>query len=480
VTTFGSELKLAPLALKAERLQTKDSPQSLFVKVQEEFENAFLLESAIGAKRLAEYSFIGFEPDTIVRVKKGSLETISLDGAKDRLKTADPLQDLRKLVASPASADLATRSPFRFIGGAVGDISYDSVRYWERLPAKARDDLSIPDMEFGIYTDGIVFNHIKKGIHYYTLGRQSRLKEVESLLRRSSPKEGGALTAPTGAKPTVEKERFQAMVETAKKQITAGDIFQVVLSKRYDFELKGDLSIFYEALSEINPSPYMYFLKFGERRIVGSSPEMLVRVESRQVETFPIAGTRPHLPDSKENAKLTKELLADPKERAEHTMLVDLARNDVGRVAKYGSVKVPELFTVQQFSHVQHIVSRVVGTLRGEFDAFDAMRAMFPAGTVSGAPKPRAMEIIEELEPVRRGPYAGALGYFSFNGNADFAITIRTLVARGTKCSIQSGAGIVADSDPEKEWYETESKAAGLMKAVEKATGRRLIGEGRK
>jgi len=479
VTTFGSELKLAQLSLKAERLETRETPQSLFVKVHEEFENAFLLESAIGAKRLAEYSFIGFEPQTIVRVKDGSLDIASLDGAKDHLKTEEPLQDLRKLVAAAASPELIGRSPFRFIGGAVGYISYDSVRYWERLPVKARDDLSLPDIEFGIYTDGIVFDHIKKGIHYYTLGRESRLKQVESLLHRA-PRERGELTAPTSAKPTVEKERFKVMVETAKKHITVGDIFQVVLSKRYDFELDGDLSIFYQALSEINPSPYMYFLKFGERRIVGSSPEMLVRVENRQVETFPIAGTRPHLQDKKENAKLTKELLADPKERAEHVMLVDLARNDVGRVAKYGSVKVPELLTVQQFSHVQHIVSRVVGTLRKEFDSFDAMRAMFPAGTVSGAPKPRAMEIIEDLEPVRRGPYAGALGYFSFNGNADFAITIRTLVARGKKCSIQSGAGIVADSDPEMEWHETESKAAGLMKAVEKATGRRLIGEGRR
>jgi len=478
VTTFGSELKPAQLSLNAERLETKETPRSLFVKVHEEFENAFLLESAIGAKRLAEYSFIGFEPETIVRVKDGRIDIASLDGAKDRLKTEDPLQDLRRLVAAPASSDLLAHSPFRFIGGAVGYISYDSVRYWERLPTKARDDLSLPDMEFGIYTDGIVFDHQKKGIHYYTLGREDRLKQVESLLRRSPSTERGELTAPTEATPTIEKERFKAMVETAKKQITVGDIFQVVLAKRYDFELEGDLSIFYEALSEINPSPYMYFLKFGDRRIVGSSPEMLVRVENRQVETFPIAGTRPHLLDRNENAKLTKEMLADPKERAEHVMLVDLARNDVGRVAKYGSVKVPELLTVQQFSHVQHIVSRVVGTLRGEFDSFDAMRAMFPAGTVSGAPKPRAMEIIEDLEPVRRGPYAGALGYFSFNGNADFAITIRTLVARGSKCSIQSGAGIVADSDPEKEWHETESKAAGLMKAVEKATGRMLIGEG--
>jgi len=478
VTAFGSKLKLAPLSLKAERLQTNHSPRSLFIKVQQEFDNAFLLESAIGEKRLAEYSFIGFEPGIIVRVKDGRLNLDSLDGTKDSLKTVDPLEVIRKIVASPHSSDLLARSPFRFIGGAVGYISYDSARYWERLPSKARDDLSLPDMEFGIYTDGIAFDHLKKGIYYYSLGRENRLKQVESLLRRSASRERGGLTSTTGAKPTIEKERFKAMVESAKGLITAGDIFQVVLAKRYDFELKGDLHVFYEALSEINPSPYMYFLKFGDRSIVGSSPEMLVRVENRQVETFPIAGTRPHLANKAANANLTKEMLADPKERAEHVMLVDLARNDVGRVAKYGSVKVPELLTVQQFSHVQHIVSRVVGTLRPEFDSFDAMRAMFPAGTVSGAPKPRAMEIIEELEPVRRGPYAGALGYFSFNGNADFAITIRTLVARGSKCSIQSGAGIVADSDPEKEWRETESKAEGLMKALERATGRRLIGEG--
>ena len=268
---------------------------------------------------------------------------------------------MRQLVAPPASSEPATRSPFRFIGGAVGYISYDSVRYWERIPSNAKDDLSLPDMEFGIYTDGIVFDHIKKGIHYYSLGREDRLREVQALLRQSAPRRQGELTAPTGAKPTVGKERFKAMVEAAKKQITAGDIFQVVLSKRYDFELHGDLSVFYEALSQINPSPYMSFLKFGDRKIVGSSPEMLVRVENRRIETFPIAGTRPHLADGKENAKLTKEMLADPKERAEHTMLVDLARNDVRRVARIGSVKVLGSSTVQQFSHVQHIVSRVVG-----------------------------------------------------------------------------------------------------------------------
>lgn len=478
MTAFGSENRLAPLRLKAELLHTRETPQSLFVKAQESFENVFLLESAIGAQRLAEYSFIGFEPDALVRAKDGTLRTVSKEGGTESHKTEEPLDDLRTLLAPRANLTLAARSPFRFVGGAVGYISYDSVRYWERLPRKSHDDLGFPDFEFGIYTDGVVFDHLKKTVHYYSLGGESRLDQVESLLRSAS-REESSLAAPIKASPSVEKGRFEAMVETAKEQITRGDIFQVVLSKRYDLELDGDLSLFYRALSEINPSPYMYFLKFGERTIVGSSPEMLVRVENRQVETFPIAGTRPHLAERRENERLTKELLADPKERAEHTMLVDLARNDVGRVAEYGSVSVPELFTVQQFSHVQHIVSRVVGRLRPGFDAFDAMRAMFPAGTVSGAPKPRAMEIIEELEPTRRGPYAGAVGYFSFNGNADFAITIRTLVAVGSRCSVQSGAGIVADSDPEREWLETESKAAGLMKAVEKATGTRPAQEGR-
>ena len=479
MTAFGEQNKPSRLSLRAEKLETRDSPRSLFVKIQDEFEEAFLLESAIGEKRLAEYSFIGFQPELTVRVKDGTLTTESAEGERDSVKTDDPLQELRRLVAPPAARGVLSHAPFRFIGGAVGYISYDSIRYWEELPTRARDDLSLPDMEFGVYTDGVVFDHLKKTVHYYSLGRESRIRKVESLIRKDATTERHSLEAPSGAVPNVDKEDFKRMVTAAKEQITAGDIFQVVLSKRYDFTLEGDLSSFYAALSEVNPSPYMYFLKFGERRIVGSSPEMLVRVENRRVETFPIAGTRPHLQDRRENAKLTREMLADPKERAEHTMLVDLARNDVGRVAKYGSVHVPELFTVQQFSHVQHIVSRVVGTLRPELDSFDAMRAMFPAGTESGAPKPRAMEIIEELEPVRRGPYAGALGYFSFNGNADFAITIRTLVARGERCSIQTGAGIVADSDPEKEWYETESKAAGLMKALERATGSRLVAEAR-
>ena len=461
MAVFGGTLRQPSLALKSEPLHTQDTPHDLFVKIQEEFQNAFLLESAVGEQRLAEYSFIGFDPRALVSVRNGTLDVTSSNGGRESKKVSDPLRELRDMV-SPRS----TKGPFRFIGGAVGYISYDSVRYWERLPDRAKDDLQMPDMEFGIYTDGIVYDHINKGIHYYSLG-ESRLDEIAPLLRRRP--NPGELSS-TRARPSMEKGSFESIVERAKHYIEMGDIFQVVLSKRHDFQMTGDLTRFYAALSAINPSPYMYFLKFGERRVIGSSPEMLVRVENRRVETFPIAGTRPHLPDKKENARLTREMLADPKERAEHVMLVDLGRNDVGKVAKYGSVKVPELLTVQQFSHVQHIVSRVTGTLRDEFDAFDAMRAIFPAGTVSGAPKPRAMEIIEELEPTRRGPYAGAVGYFSFNGNADFAITIRTLVANGTKCSVQAGAGIVADSDPEKEWFESESKAAGLLKAAERAT----------
>ncbi|MDA4136597.1 MAG: anthranilate synthase component I [Thaumarchaeota archaeon] len=462
---FGSTVTISRSKLRTEKLEVSDTPQKLFLKVQEEYGDAFLLESAKGATRLAEYSFIGFEPAMVVRVKNGTLELFDrVGGSRERIKTSDPLQNIRALMGSKTE-----RGPYRFIGGAVGYISYDSVRYWERLPTLAKDDLLVPDMEFGIYTDGIAFDHASGEVQYCTLG-EDRSELVHRLLRRRA--EMGSLDYGPRT-PNITKERYEKMVEKAKEYIAAGDIFQVVPSKRHDFELTGDLARFYSELSRINPSPYMYFLKFGDRRIVGSSPEMLLRVENRKVETFPIAGTAPRVPDKKENDRITKELLADPKERAEHVMLVDLGRNDVGRVAKYGSVRVPELLTVQQYSHVQHIVSRVVGDLRDEFDSYDAMRALFPAGTLSGAPKPRAMEIIEELEPTRRGPYGGALGYFSFNGNADFAITIRTLVANGKRCSIQAGGGVVADSVPEKEWQETENKAAALFRAVEAAGGKK-------
>ena len=269
----------------------------------------------------------------------------------------------------------------------------------------------------------------------------------------------------------INKKVFENNVEIAKEYIKSGDIFQVVLSRKYEFEITGDLLAIYMSLRTINPSPYMYYYKNKNVNIIGSSPEMLVRVTNNQIETFPIAGTRPRDKDSEKNKQLTEELLSDEKERAEHVMLVDLARNDVGQISKFGTVKVPEFMQVHQFSHVQHIVSKVVGELRTDRDCFDAIRSIFPAGTVSGAPKIRAMEIIQELENESRGPYAGALGYFSKNLCADFAITIRTLVVKGKDAYIQAGAGIVADSIPEKEWFETEQKASALIAALEMSKG---------
>jgi anthranilate synthase component 1 len=380
----------------------------------------------------------------------------------NREKTHDPLHILEKLVKANTSS-----SEFRFVGGAVGYISYDAVRCWEKLPQKASDDLNFPDAQLGIFDDGIVFDHRQRRAFYY-YSKESRFPEIERLMKQSNNHTAFACSQP---KVNVTKERFEKAVEKAKNYVTSGDIFQVVLSKRYEFRVKGDLIMFYRSLREINPSPYMYFLKMGDRQIVGSSPEMLVRVDNRVVETFPIAGTRPCVEEPSENTRLAKELLADPKERAEHVMLVDLARNDVGKIAKFGSVHVPEFMKVHRYSHVQHIVSQVVGDLKDNLKAYDALRAVFPAGTVSGAPKVRAMEIIEELEPTRRGPYAGAVGYFSYNGNADFAITIRTLFADKDKAYIQAGAGIVADSVPVNEWFETDHKAEALMKALRTAGG---------
>jgi anthranilate synthase component 1 len=355
---------------------------------------------------------------------------------------------------------------FRFVGGALGYISYDAIRYIEKLPNQKLDPLNFPDVELGIFEDGFVFDHSQNQAYYYFRG-ENRLKEIEALLKEPAVEEETfAYTQPVV---DTAKENFEKAVEKAKQYVTAGDIFQVVLSKRFQFQYSGSLLTFYKSLRQINPSPYMFYLKFDKRQIVGASPEMLVRVDNRKVVTFPIAGTTPVVSCPQENLRLGRELLEDKKECAEHVMLVDLARNDVGRISNYGSVRVPEFMQVHQFSHVQHIVSQVVGDLKDGLESFDALKAVFPAGTVSGAPKVRAMEIIEELEPSRRGPYAGAVGYFSCNGNSDFAITIRTLFAEENKAYIQVGAGIVADSNPEKEWMETDHKAKALMKALEHA-----------
>jgi anthranilate synthase component 1 len=445
--------------LKTRKLSFEKPPLEIFSKIYNNYENAYILESIEGPKKLSQYSFIGFDPTLTITIKNGeAVIRNERTGEEERKKVNEPLAIIQKTLRN-----LPGFKEQRFIGGAVGYISYDAVRCWEKLPESALDDQNFPDVEVGIFDDGIVYDHRNKQAFYYYLN-ENRLAEIDELLQEPDDHEG---LSHKQLKVNITKERFENAVEKAKEYVTAGDIFQVVLSKRYDFQIRGDLIGFYHNLREINPSPYMYFMKSGEHQIVGSSPEMLVRVENRIVETFPIAGTRPHVKNPIENKRLTEELLSDPKERAEHVMLVDLGRNDIGKVSKFGSVHLPEFMKVHQYSHVQHIVSRVVGDLRDECDCYDALRAVFPAGTVSGAPKVRAMEIIEELEPTRRGPYAGAVGYFSYNGNADFAITIRTLIANGDKAHIQVGAGIVADSDLEREWFETEHKAQALIKALE-------------
>ena len=467
---FGNQKQIATKSTKLieplnfKKISFKKTPLEIFSKLYRQFETAYLLESIEGPKKLAQFSFVGFDPKLTIRIKNGNSETTNQKTGEAIKETiSDPLQTIKHALSERTTAN----KDFRFAGGAVGYISYDAVRYFEKLPKKANDDLNFPDVEMGIFDDGIVFDHKQKRAYYYYYGR-NRLPEIEVLIKQSSEPEAIVVNSP---EVNLTQKQYEQAVENAKGYVTKGDIFQIVISKRFDFNYKGDLTQFYSSLREINPSPYMYFYKSGPRQIVGSSPEMLARVENRTVETFPIAGTRPATSDAAENKRFAKELLSDPKERAEHVMLVDLARNDVGKVSKFGSVRVPEFMQVHRYSHVQHIVSRVVGDLKDSCDSYDAFRAVFPAGTVSGAPKIRAMEIIEELEPTRRGPYAGAVGYFSYNGNMDFAITIRTLFAEKNRACIQTGAGIVADSVPEHEWFETEQKAGALMKALRACGG---------
>ncbi len=453
-----------PLQVNLVKLSFSNTPIEVFTKISKRCDYAYLLESIEGPEKLAQYSFIGFNPRLMIRVKGGEAVIEDMrSGERTVEKVSDPLEVVKRTLEGRAS----TFQRFRLVGGAVGFITYDAIRYWENLPSEAVDDLGFPDLEMGVYDDGIIFDHVK-GKEFYCYTDEYRLGEISGLLKEPNDFAPIEFEKPTT---NISMEDYMAAVVKAKEYIAAGDIFQVVPSKRFEFRFKGDLIAFYRSLREINPSPYMYYLKMGDRQIIGSSPEMLVRVDGDTVDTFPIAGTCPRVDDPAENARLAKELVSDPKERAEHVMLVDLGRNDIGKVAKYGSVHLPEYMTVHEYSHVQHIVTQVRGTLREDMDCYDALRAVFPAGTVSGAPKVRAMEIIDELEPTRRGPYAGAVGYFSYNGNADFAITIRTLVANGDRATIQAGGGIVADSDPEKEWYETEHKAAALLKALEAAGG---------
>jgi len=435
----------------------------IYNKISRNYSNTFLFESLTGPEELAETSIMGFDPEFVV---KGYYNRVTIQDRNNSIKTistTEPLNTIKDLVQK------TNDQSYRYLGGAVGIINYDAIRLWEKIPkdhSKNMNDKTIitePIMEFGIYNDGILFdNKQKKSLYfYYDKNRVDEIKISESKFDKFTISD---------IKPNLNEDKFTKIVDKAKKYIYDGDIFQVVLSRKFSFRADGDYLKVYQKLRSLNPSPYLYHMKMNEKIVIGSSPEMLLRVTNDQVETFPIAGTRKVTDDEISNERMKKELISDEKELAEHTMLVDLGRNDVGKVCDYGTVHVKELMEVKKFSHVQHMVTHVIGKLNKNYNMYDAFKAVFPAGTVSGAPKVRAMEIIDELEPESRGPYAGAVGYFSFNGCCDFAIAIRSIFADGKDGFVQAGAGIVSDSIPNNELKETEHKANAMLTALREAS----------
>ena len=450
VTVFGqpSTPKIISLSLDGNQFE-------IYNKISRNYSHSFLFESLTGPEELAETSIMGFDPELIVKGYYDKVTIESRDGTVETISTSDPLNKVKELVLK------TTDQTYRYLGGAVGHINYDAIRLWEKIPKN--HPIDEPIMEFGIYTDGILFdNKQKKSFYfYYERNRVDEIKSSESKFDEFTMSE---ITS------NLDEEKFTSIVEKAKKYIYDGDIFQVVLSRKFSFDADGDYLKVYEKLRALNPSPYLYHMKMSQKTIIGASPEMLIRVTGDQVETFPIAGTRKITEDEEKNDEMQEELVNDEKELAEHTMLVDLGRNDIGRVCDYGTVHVKSLMEVKRFSHVQHMVTHVVGKLSNKFDMYDAFKAVFPAGTVSGAPKVRAMEIIDELEPESRGPYAGAVGYFSFNGCCDFAIAIRSIFADGKSGFVQAGAGIVFDSIAKNELNETEHKANAMITALKEAS----------
>ena len=463
------------------------TPVSAFCKLQSG-SCAFLFESVVGGEKIGRYSFVGTDP--FLRLEafghEVSLTECGEDGQPERetrRHVDDPLKELESLIAGYRAAP-HPKLP-RFCGGAVGYAGYDIVRYAEHLPNAPHDDRKLPDMSFAFYDRMVIFDHVQKTIlavgHARTKGRDLRQAYDEACGRVDETcqqlQTGKADLTLNDIDLTGEPQlayqsnftqpEFEAAVEKCKDYIVAGDVFQVVISQRLQLETKATPLDIYRALRIVNPSPFMLLLKTPHTTLVGSSPEIMVRVEDGEITIRPLAGTRKRGATDEEDKRLEQELLADPKERAEHVMLVDLARNDVGRVAQYGSVKLSDLMSVERYSHVMHITSNVQGQLVPGLTALDALRAGLPVGTVSGAPKVRAMQIIDELEPTRRGPYAGAVGYIDFTGNMDTCIALRTLVLQGSTAYIQAGAGIVADSVPESEFHETLNKAKGLLKAID-------------
>ncbi|RPI91282.1 MAG: anthranilate synthase component I [Chloroflexi bacterium] len=455
-----------------------ETPVSLYLKLRGDGAS-FLLESVEGGERIARYSFIGVQPraeyilrDGQVEVKEnGTTRVVQLDG--------DPTRFLQEEM-SRFSTERLPNAP-RFTGGLVGYLGYESVRYFEPTlqPGMARADT--PDGMYLLADTVVAFDHARRSIFLIANvldgdaeAANQKLDRIAERIRQPLPAANKVHVTPSEISLNMTPDRFEAMVREAKEHIAAGDIFQVVLSQRFTRETSVEAFDVYRAVRRLNPSPYMFFFDFGlmdgePYYLVGSSPEMFVRLEGRTATLRPLAGSRPRGADADADAALAKELLADPKERAEHVMLVDLGRNDLGRVCEYGTIKVSDFFTIERYSHVMHIVSHVEGTLRRGLTAFDLVRAAFPAGTVSGAPKVRAMEIISELESDPRGAYAGMIGYFGFDGAMDTCLAIRTMIGRGRTVSVQAGAGIVADSDPTTEFQETVNKASAMLRAIDMA-----------
>jgi anthranilate synthase component I len=466
-----------------------ETPVSAFLRIASDEPEAFLLESVEGGEHVGRYTFIGIQPYKKMTAR-GTRITVR-EGRREHTFDGDIFEELKRALSGHTPARLPGLPPFT--AGAVGFFAYDVVRQIEKLPSLAKDELGVPDACLMFFDQVLAFDHVKKEIHLMVtadLTRESREGAYERAVRRLNKMEKRLAAALPGRKKKkpegklkitsrTPKAAFLKAVEKTKEYISSGDVFQCVISQRFDCVPGVDSFEIYRALRIVNPSPYMYFLRFGLEEkatkkpslahIVGSSPELLVRVHGREVEYRPIAGTRPRGADEAKDRAMEADLRADEKEVAEHIMLVDLGRNDVGRVSEFGSVKVKDLMFVERYSHVMHMVSALEGKLKGGLGALDAFRACFPAGTLSGAPKIRAMEIIEELEPARRGVYGGSVLYADFSGNLDSCIAIRTLFMNGEQGHFQSGGGIVADSVPEKEFEESVNKARAVVRAIERA-----------
>ncbi len=479
---LAMEHDVVPVALEVYADLT--TPISAFAALASDAEYAFLLESVVGGERLGRYSFLGIGEGEVVTAR--GRDVVVTNGSVHGLAHDDPLRFVVERLGSGRVARVPGLPPF--VGGAVGYVGYEAATTFERVPRHDRVELDVPDLAFMTADVVVAFDHARRVMQLIVPVRVSgapqaaydaALARVASCLARIDRGSPGVALGEVGRTAEVPleehgtREGFLASVARAKEHIAAGDIFQVVLSQRFSAPYEGDGLDLYRVLRAVNPSPYMFYVRLRDLTLVGSSPEPLVRVEGREVLTRPLAGTRPRGADAGEDAYRREELLADAKERAEHVMLVDLGRNDLGRVCEPGSVRVDELMDVEYYSHVMHIVSNVTGTLTKGKDAVDALKATFPAGTVSGAPKVRAMEIIRELEPAARGPYAGTVGYFGLDGTMDMCIAIRTFVLTPGRAYLQAGAGIVADSDPAREYEECLHKIRALHHALELAAGMR-------